>query len=46
MVMKEAEHGWQRAMGKIGERAGLTRGADGMWRDPEMPEPAAASLEE
>jgi hypothetical protein len=32
-AVKEAEHGWQRAMDKIGERAGLTKGADGTWTD-------------
>ncbi len=31
-AVKEAEHGWQRAMDKIGERAGLTKGADGTGR--------------
>jgi len=29
-------------MDKIGERAGLTKGADGAWRDPKMSETAAA----
>ena len=33
-AMREAEQGWQRAIAKIGERAGLTKGADGTWRDP------------
>jgi hypothetical protein len=32
-AMKELEAGWQRAMDKIGERAGLTKGADGTWTD-------------
>jgi len=41
-AMKDAEHGWQRAMDKIGERAGLTKGPDGSWRDPMVSEPAAA----
>ena len=35
-ALKEAEQGWQRAIAKIGERAGLTKGADGTWRDPSM----------
>jgi hypothetical protein len=35
-AMKEAEQGWQRAIDKIGERAGLSKGADGTWRDPSM----------
>ena len=39
-AMKEAEQGWQRAIAKIGERAGLTKGADGTWRDPSMVEAA------
>jgi hypothetical protein len=29
--MKEAEQGWQKAIDKIGERAGLTKGPDGTW---------------
>jgi hypothetical protein len=41
-AIKEAEHGWQRAMNKIGERAGLTKGSDGEWLDAKMSEPAAA----
>jgi hypothetical protein len=41
---KEADAGWQRAMGKIGERGGLTKGADGMWRGPKVPEAAVTSL--
>jgi hypothetical protein len=36
-AMKEAEVGWQRAIDKIGERAGLTKEADGTWRIPSMP---------
>ena len=35
-AMKEAEQGWQRAIDKIGERAGLTKGPNGAWRDPSM----------
>jgi hypothetical protein len=35
-AMKEAEQGWQKAIDKIGERAGLTQGPDGKWRDPSM----------
>jgi hypothetical protein len=30
-AMKEAEQGWQRAIDKVGERAGLTKGPDGTW---------------
>jgi hypothetical protein len=41
-AMKDAEHGWQRALDKIGERPGLTEGPDGVWRDPKASEPAAA----
>jgi hypothetical protein len=33
-AMGEAERGWQRAMAKIGERAGIAKGRDGVWRDP------------
>jgi hypothetical protein len=39
-AMKEAEQGWQKAIDKIGERAGLTKGPDGTWRDPSMSEAA------
>jgi hypothetical protein len=35
-AMKEAEHGWQKAIDKIGERAGLAKGDDGTWRNPSM----------
>ena len=35
-AMKEAEAGWQRAIDKIAERAGLTKTPDGTWRDPSM----------
>jgi hypothetical protein len=41
-AMQQAEHGWERAMAKIGERAGVTKGPDGAWRDPKVSEPAAA----
>jgi hypothetical protein len=41
-AVEEAEKGWQRAMAKIGERAGVTKGPDGTWRDPKVSEPAAA----
>jgi hypothetical protein len=41
-AMQQAEHGWERAMAKIGERAGLTKGPEGAWRDPKVPEPAVA----
>ena len=40
--MKEAEQGWQRAKDKIGERAGLTKGSDGLWRDTQVSEPASS----
>jgi hypothetical protein len=39
-AVKEAEHGWYRAMDKIGERAGLTKGPDGVWRDTSMSDAA------
>jgi hypothetical protein len=39
-AMKEAEQGWQKAINKIGERAGLTRGADGTWCSPSTSEAA------
>jgi hypothetical protein len=39
-AMKEAEVGWQKAIDKIAERAGLTKGPDGTWRDPSMSEAA------
>lgn len=29
--LKEAKEGWRRAQDKIGEKAGLTKGADGQW---------------
>jgi hypothetical protein len=32
-AMKEAEGGWETAMRKIAERAGLTKGPDGTWRN-------------
>jgi hypothetical protein len=38
--MKEAEAGWQKAIDKIAERGGLTKGPDGTWRDPSMSEAA------
>ena len=41
-AVEEAEKGWQRAIDKIAERAGVTKGPDGTWRDPKVPEPAAA----
>jgi len=40
--MEEAEKGWQRAKDKIGERAGLTKGPDGVWCDPKVSKPATA----
>jgi len=39
-ALKEAEQGWQRAIDKIGERAGLTKGPEGTWRHPSMCEAA------
>jgi hypothetical protein len=39
-AMKEAEQGWQKAIAKIGECGGLTKGPDGTWRDPSMSEAA------
>jgi hypothetical protein len=39
-AIKEAEHGWQLAIDKIGERAGLTKGHDGTWFDPAISEAA------
>jgi hypothetical protein len=41
-ALEQAEQGWQRALDKIGERAGLTKGPDGLWRDPNVSEPAVA----
>ena len=35
-ALKEAQVGWQRAIDKIGETAGLTKCPDGTWRDPSM----------
>ena len=35
-AMKEAEDGWQNAIDKIDQRAGLTKGPDGTWCDPSM----------
>ena len=39
-AMKEAAAGWQSAIAKIGERAGLTKGPDGAWGGPSMSEAA------
>jgi len=33
-AMREAEQGWQKAIAKIGERAGLSKCADGTWGNP------------
>ena len=33
-ALTEAEQGWQRAQDVIGQRADLTRGADGSWSHP------------
>jgi hypothetical protein len=41
-ALEQAEQGWQRAMNKIGERSGLSKGPDGTWCNPKMPEPAVA----
>ena len=38
--MKEAEQGWQRAVDKIAERGGLTKGPDGTWADTSRKEAA------
>jgi len=35
-AMKEAEQGWQKAIDKIGQRAGLAKSVDGTWRDPAL----------
>ena len=40
-AMSEAEDGWQKAIDKIGERGGLTKGPEGAWRDPSMAVAAA-----
>jgi hypothetical protein len=39
-AMKEAELGWQKAIDKIAERAGLTKGSDGAWHDPSISDAA------
>jgi hypothetical protein len=39
-ALEQAEAGVQTAMRKIAERAGLTKGPDGTWRDPSMSEAA------
>jgi hypothetical protein len=36
-ALEHAEQGWQRALDKIGERAGLAKGADDAWTDPKVP---------
>jgi hypothetical protein len=36
-ALDQAEAGWQTAMRKIAERAGLTKGPDGTWRNPPRP---------
>ena len=33
-ILNEAEQSWQKAIDKIGARAGLTKGTDGTWRGP------------
>ena len=35
-AMKEADAGWEAAIRKIAERAGLTKGPDGAWSDPSI----------
>lgn len=40
-ALNEAEQGWQRAIEKIGERAGLIKKAEGSWLDPTISEPAS-----
>jgi hypothetical protein len=39
-AMNEAEQGWQKAMDKIAERAGLAQALGGGWRYPSAPEAA------
>jgi hypothetical protein len=39
-ALEQAEAGWKKAIDKIGERAGLTKGPDGAWRDRSMSEAA------
>ena len=39
-ALEQSEQGWQTAINKIGERAGLTKGADGTWRGASMSEVA------
>ena len=39
-AIKDVEQGWQRAIDKIAERAGLTKASDGTWRDSSMVEAA------
>ena len=39
-VISVANDESDKAIDKIGERAGLTKGADGTWRDPSMSEAA------
>ena len=39
-ALDQVEAGWSKATKKIGERAGLTKGPDGTWRDPSMSEAA------
>jgi hypothetical protein len=39
-ALEQAEQGWAKAINKIGERAALTKGPDGTWRDPSMSEAA------
>jgi hypothetical protein len=35
-ALSDAEAGWQTAINRIGQRAGLAKGPDGSWRDPSM----------
>jgi hypothetical protein len=39
-ALEQAEGGWETAMRKVAERAGLTKTSDGTWRDPSMSEAA------
>ena len=39
-AMKEAEQGWAKAINKIAEHAGLTKGPDGSWRNRSISEAA------
>jgi len=40
LALQEVERGWRHAPTAIAQRAGLTKGPDGTWRDPSMSEAA------